>query len=95
MLGEATLPVPSRKIALSPRGVWQSMGARSLPRTSALFRATGALKPTARPDLSERAFFLTVPFQATVKSLSVERPGMGAHLGVIYALTTDSLGRRG
>ncbi|MES0385893.1 MAG: hypothetical protein ABUJ98_15065 [Hyphomicrobium sp.] len=29
-----------------------------------------AYTPTARPDLSERACFLTVPFQATVKSLS-------------------------
>ena len=30
--------------------------------------------PTARPDLSERAYLLTVPFPATVKSLSVEPP---------------------
>ena len=35
---------------------------------------TGLNTPTARPDLSERAYLLTVPFQATVKSLSVERP---------------------
>jgi len=68
------LPVPSRKIAPTPRGVWQLMGATSLPRTSALFRAAGARNATARPDLSERAFFLIVPFQATVKSLSVDRP---------------------
>ena len=60
--------------------------------------ATDLDTPTARPDLSERAYFLTVPSQATVKSLSVERPvdgGMGAYLGVIYALSTDGLGRRG
>jgi hypothetical protein len=31
-------------------------------------------RPTARPDLSERAFFLTVPLQATIKSLCGERP---------------------
>jgi len=31
-------------------------------------------RPTARPDLSERAYLLTVPSQATVKSLSGERP---------------------
>ncbi len=30
--------------------------------------------PTARQGFPWRAFFLTVPFQATVKSLSVERP---------------------
>jgi hypothetical protein len=41
---------------------------------SGLFHATSAARLTARPDLSERAFFLTVPFQATVKPLSVERP---------------------
>ena len=47
-----------------------------VPYTGAapLFHATSAARPTARPDLSERACFLTVPFQATVKSLSVERP---------------------
>ena len=53
---------------------------------------------TARQGFPWRAFFLTVPFQATVKSLSVERPvdaGMGAYPGVIYALSTDGLGRRG
>jgi hypothetical protein len=35
---------------------------------------TGLNTPTARPDLSERAYLLTVPSQATVKFLSVERP---------------------
>jgi hypothetical protein len=30
--------------------------------------------PTACPDLSERAYLLTVPFQATAKSLSSECP---------------------
>ncbi len=36
----------------------------------AFFLATGLAKPTARPDLSERACLLTAPSQATVKSLS-------------------------
>ncbi len=43
-------------------------------RCPGLLDATGLDTPTARPDLSERACFLTVPFQATVKSLCVERP---------------------
>ncbi len=38
------------------------------------YDATSAARLTARPDLSERAYLLTVPFQAAVKSLSVERP---------------------
>jgi hypothetical protein len=71
-LGEATLPLPWRKIApsrgrawagrltlvpdlqeiaLSPRGAWQLMGVRSFPRTSALFRATGARKTNGPPGL--------------------------------------------
>jgi len=43
--------------------------------TSALSRVTGAkIRLTVRPDLSERVFFLTVPFPATVISLCSERP---------------------
>ena len=38
------------------------------------FVAAARDKPTARPDVSERAYLLTVPFQVTVKSLSAERP---------------------
>lgn len=40
----------------------------------ALCLRAGLETPTARPDLSERACFLTVPFQATVKFLSGVRP---------------------
>ncbi len=55
---------------------------------------TGLNTPTARPDLSERAYLLTVPFQATVKSLCGERAvdaGKGAPLSLIYAPSPDGL----
>jgi hypothetical protein len=73
--GRLTLVPDLREIAPSRRGRVAVDGALGLvPRTSALFRAASAARLTARPDLSERAYLLTVPFQAAVKSLSVERP---------------------
>ncbi len=54
-------------------------GARR-PFQTAVYHTYGCRKcahpkePTGRLDLSERAYLLTVPFWATVKSLSVERP---------------------
>ena len=45
----------------------------ALTAVRALSMRPAQAKPTARPDLSERAFFLTVPFQASVKSLCDKR----------------------
>ena len=58
-----------------PEGWWHSWApVLVLLRTGALFRATDAERLTTRQGSPWRAYLLTVPFQAPVKSLSVDRP---------------------
>jgi hypothetical protein len=67
----AEVVVSRRAAHLGPDGLRRNP---LFDRSPGFVCATDLSTPTARPDVSERAFFLTVPFPATAKSLCGERP---------------------